>query len=112
MNYKKLKLETVAITRNVKDFEAKTGNIYEAIVIMAKRAKQISTELKEQFKEEAERYASKMDTLDEIIENKELIEVARSYEKIPKPTIIAMYEFLNGKIYYRYADSEQEEGNQ
>ncbi|MCX7697548.1 MAG: DNA-directed RNA polymerase subunit omega [Bacteroidales bacterium] len=106
MNYKKVKLETEAITRNIREIENKCGNIYEAVVIIARRAKQISTELKEQFKEEAEAFSTKMDTLEEITENKELIELARSYERLPKPTILALHEFLNNKIYYRLAENE------
>lgn len=108
MNYKKAKFETEAITRNVREIENKCGNIYESVVIIARRAKQIATEMKEQFKEEAEAYATKMDTLEEITENKELIELARSYERLPKPTIIALHEFLNGKIYYRYEENNND----
>ena len=101
MDYKKVKSDTSAVTRTVRDFDKETGNIYESVVIMSKRANQISLEMKEELDRKIAEFASPTDNLEEVFENREQIEIARFYERIPKPTLIAVQEFLDDKIYYR-----------
>jgi DNA-directed RNA polymerase subunit K/omega len=92
-------ISTVTIDKN--KFAAPTGNIYESIVIVAKRAIQINSELKKELTEKLEEFATYTDSLEEIFENKEQIEVSKFYEKLPKPQALAIEEWLQGKIYYR-----------
>ncbi|MCK5839607.1 MAG: DNA-directed RNA polymerase subunit omega [Bacteroidales bacterium] len=101
MDYKKVKSDTSAVTRTVREFDQETGNIYESVVIMSKRANQISMEMKEELDRKIAEFASPTDNLEEVFENREQIEIARFYERIPKPTLIAVQEFLDDKIYYR-----------
>lgn len=93
------------ITRDVTQFDAQTGNIYEAIVIISKRANQINSELKEIIRERLEEFKDANDTLEEIIENPEQASVSIFFEKLPKPTTIAIEEFLENKIYYNYPEN-------
>ncbi len=101
MDYKKVKSDRSAITRTVRKFDQETGNIYESVVIMSKRANQISLEMKEELDRKIAEFASPTDNLEEVFENREQIEIARFYERVPKPTLIAVQEFLDDKIYYR-----------
>lgn len=101
----KIKANPSIISRDVRQFEAPTGNIYEALAIISKRANQINSELKEIIKEKLEEYRDSNDTLEEIIKNPEQAQIAIYYEKLPKPATIAIEEFLENKIYYRYADN-------
>ena len=108
MDYKNSKAPTTTVTYDKNEIEAPTGNIYEAITIIAKRAEQISGDLKGELIEKLEEFATYTDSLDEIFENKEQIEVSKFYEKLPKPTAIAIEEWLEGKIYYRNPEEKQE----
>jgi DNA-directed RNA polymerase subunit K/omega len=101
MDYKKVKTETNTVTREVTDFVAPTGNLYETVVVIAKRANQIGLEIKEELNSKLSEFASATDNLEEIFENREQIEIAKYYEHLPKPTLIAIHEFLNGQIYFR-----------
>jgi DNA-directed RNA polymerase subunit K/omega len=101
MDYKKSNAPSTTITRDLKEFSDKTGNIYKSIVIIAKRANQISVEIKEELNRKLEEFASYTDNLEEIFENREQIEISKFYERLPKPNSIATEEFLNDKIYYR-----------
>lgn len=101
MDYKKVKTDTVAITRKIRDFDEPTGNIYESVAILSKRANQISLEMKEELNQKIQEFATTQDNLEEIFENREQIEIARFYERLPKPTLIAVHEFMNEKVYYR-----------
>ena len=101
MDYKKVKSDRSAVTRTVRDFDQETGNIYESVVIISKRANQISMEMKEELDRKIAEFASPTDNLEEVFENREQIEIARFYERVPKPTLIAVQEFLDDKIYYR-----------
>lgn len=92
-------LTTVTLDKNVID--APTGNIYESISIVAKRANQINTEIKKELLEKLDEFATYNDSLEEIFENKEQIEVSKYYEKLPKPHSLAMQEWIDGKVYYR-----------
>lgn len=104
MDYKNTKAAPTTVTYNKDGIEAPTNNIYEAITIIAKRAEQISGDLKSELIEKLEEFATYTDSLDEVFENKEQIEVSKFYEKLPKPTAIAVEEWLEGKIYYRNPD--------
>ncbi|MBQ8219737.1 MAG: DNA-directed RNA polymerase subunit omega [Bacteroidaceae bacterium] len=101
MDYKKTNAPTNTITRDMADFREKTGNVYESIAIMGKRANQISTDIKDELKKKLEEFSSSSDNLEEVFENREQIEISRYYERLPKPTLIATQEFLEDKVYYR-----------
>lgn len=101
MDFKKTNAPTNTVTRDMKDFRDKTGNVYESIAIMGKRANQISVEIKEELKKKLEEFSSSSDNLEEVFENREQIEISRYYERLPKPTLIATQEFLEDKVYYR-----------
>jgi DNA-directed RNA polymerase subunit K/omega len=89
------------ITRDLRDLDTKTGNIYESLVIMSKRANQISNNIKEELHIKLSEFATSNDNLEEVFENREQIEISKYYEKLPKPTLVAVQEFLEDKIYYR-----------
>ena len=108
-DYKKSKAPVSTITFDRLKIEEPTNNIYEAISIMAKRANQISQELKRELVEKLEEFATHNDSLEEVFENKEQIEVSRFYEKLPKPTAIAVQEWLDGEIYFRKPEEEENE---
>jgi len=91
----------VVETRNLTDIKAKTGNLYESIAIVAKRANQINIALKEELHNKLDEFASHTDSLEEIHENKEQIEISKAYEKMPNPSLLATVEFMEDKIYYR-----------
>lgn len=101
MDYKKVKTETTAVTRDKHRFYEQTGNIYKSVVIMSKRANQIGLEMKEELNRKIEEFATTSDNLEEIFENREQIEIARFYEQLPKPSLIAIHEYLNEQIYFR-----------
>ena len=106
MDYKKVNAPTNTVTRDMADFRDKTGNVYESIAIMGKRANQISADIKQELGKKLSEFASTQDNLDEVFENREQIEISRYYEKLPKPTLIATQEFIEGKIYYRNPSKE------
>ncbi|MFO7672444.1 MAG: DNA-directed RNA polymerase subunit omega [Lutibacter sp.] len=107
MDYKNTKAPNTTVTYDKNRIEAPTNNIYEAITIIAKRADQISIDLKNELVEKLEEFATYTDSLDEVFENKEQIEVSKFYEKLPKPTALAVQEWLDGKIYYRNPEEPQ-----
>lgn len=95
---------TLTYDRNVVDNP--TNNIYEAISVISKRAEQINTDIRRELIDKLEEFATYNDSLEEIFENKEQIEVSKFYEKLPKPHALAVQEWLDDKIYYRYTDDE------
>ena len=101
MDLKKTNAPVNTITYDKRVIEEPTGNVYEAITIMANRANQINSEIKKELIEKFEEFATYNDSLEEIFENKEQIEVSKFYEKLPKPHALAVQEWLEGKIYYR-----------
>ena len=101
MDYKDTKAPLSTITYNKNELEAPTENIYEAISIIAKRANQINGDLKKELVDKLEEFATYNDSLEEVFENKEQIEVSKFYEKLPKPHALAVQEWLDDKIYYR-----------
>lgn len=107
MDIKKYKTTSTTITRDVREFDDKTGNIYETVAMLAKRSDQISAEMKRELNKKIEEFVSSTDSVDEIFENREQIEVVRYYEQLPKPTLIAIQEYLNGELYYRNPDKER-----
>ena len=92
---------TNTITKDLSEIAKETGNVYEATVIIAKRANQIASEVKQELSSKLEEFSSYADTLEETFENKEQIEISKYYEKLPKPTLIATDEYLNHEIYFR-----------
>lgn len=109
MDIKKTDAPINTITFDKNKVDEPTNNIYEAISVVAKRANQINSEIKRELLEKLDEFATYNDSLDEIFENKEQIEVSKFYEKLPKPHALAMQEWLDGKIYYRNTkDSEAE----
>lgn len=99
---------TTTITRNVPDYDKKTGNVYESLVVIAKRANQISTEMKEELNSKLSEFNSTTDNLEEVFENREQIEISKYYERLPKPTLIAIQEFNEDKIYFRNPSKENQ----
>ena len=106
MDYKDTKAAISTITYDKNEIEAPTKNIYEAISIIAKRAEQINSDLKIELVDKLEEFATYNDSLEEVFENKEQIEVSKFYERLPKPTALAVEEWLKGKVYFRTPDSE------
>ncbi len=106
MDYKKTIADSTTTTRDLRDLDGKTGNIYESIAIISKRANQISGEIKEELTNKLAEFASTTDNLEEIFENREQIEISRFYERLPKPSLIAIQEFFDDKIYYRNPNTE------
>ena len=109
MDYKKVKTDTVAVTRNIEDFKTGTNNIYETVAILSKRANQISLEMKEELKNKLSEFASTTDNLEEVFENREQIEIAKYYEHLPKPSLISVHEYLNSDIYFRNPHKEHQD---
>lgn len=108
MDYKKTNAPTNTVTRDIIDLCDETGNIYESVVIIGKRANQISLDIKNELSKKLQEFASVSDNLDEVFENREQIEISRFYEKLPKPSLIATQEFVEGKVYFRNPLKEKE----
>lgn len=106
MDYKDTKAPLSTITYNKNEIEAPTKNIYEAISIIAKRANQINSDLKIELVDKLDEFATYNDSLEEVFENKEQIEVSKFYERLPKPTAMAVEEWLNDKVYHRTPETE------
>ena len=101
MDYKRVKVDDTAITRKIRDFNKGTNNLYETVAILSKRADQIEVDLKVELDEQVQDFYSPTDTLDEVFENREQIEIARFYEKMPKPSLLSTWEYMNDRIYFR-----------
>jgi DNA-directed RNA polymerase subunit K/omega len=108
MDYKKSKASVTTVTRDLHRLDADTNNIYQTVMIVAKRANQISVELKQELNRKLEEFAYYTDNLEEVFENREQIEISKYYERLPKPTLIATQEFLDDDIYYRMSEAEPE----
>lgn len=111
MDYKKTNAAPTTITRNISELSKDVGNVYESVMIMAKRSNQIAVELKEELNKKLQEFASFTDNLEEVFENREQIEISKYYERLPKPTLIAVQEFIEGKIYYRNPAKEKKSEN-
>jgi len=101
-----MKIEPNAVTRNLSELDASTGNIYETVVLLSKRANQIGNSVREELHQKINEFASSTDSLEEVFENREQIELAKFYEHLPKPTLISINEFLNGRVYYKNPNKE------
>ncbi len=112
MNFKKTNAEQSTVTRDFAELDAPTGNIYESLAIISKRANQLSAELKEELTSKLAEFASSTDNLEEIFENREQIEISKFYERLPKPASIAVQEFMEDKIYFRNPAKELAEGEE
>ena len=106
MDNKTKKVPTNTITRDTKNLAAPTGNIYETVVVLYKRANQIALAEKKELNKKLEDFRNERDTMDEVFENKEQIEISKYYEKQPKPDLVAISEFENGDLFYRKAGEE------
>lgn len=101
MDYKKTQAPDNTVTRDMIQMAEETGNIYETVRIIGKRANEISMEIKHDLDRKLQEFTSHSDSLEEIFENREQIEISRFYERMPKPTLMATQEFMDGEIYYR-----------
>ena len=108
MDYKKTNAPTNTVTRDLMELCEDTGNINETVAIIGKRANQIAVEMKNDLSKKLQEFASYNDHLEEVFENREQIEISRYYEKLPKPTLIATQEYIEGKVYYRNPAKEKE----
>lgn len=108
MDFKKVNAPTNTQTTNLSELSEKTGSIYESLNIIAKRSGQINAELKDELTRKLEEFASVTDNLEEIFENREQIEISKFYERLPKPVLIAIQEFMDDKIVYKYPEKDFE----
>lgn len=107
MDNKKSKTPVTTITRDLTQLDKETGNIYESVAIIAKRANQLSADQKEELNNKLAEFASHTDNLEEIFENREQIEISKHYERQAKPHIVATEQFLEGQVYYRNPAKEE-----
>ena len=108
MDYRNTNAPTTTVTRDMMELCENTGNVYETVSIIAKRANQISVEIKTDLSKKLAEFASYTDNLEEVFENREQIEISRYYEKLPKPTLIATQEYIENKVYFRNPAKEKE----
>ena len=108
MNYKQSKAPKTTITRDLNQLTEKVGNVYETVAIIGKRSNQIANTLKKELDTKLQDFAMPQDALDDTFENREQIEISRSYEVMPKPTLIATQEYLDDRIYYRNPAKDKE----
>ncbi len=106
MTPKTFKAAKTTVTRDIADLDVETGNIYEAVALLGKRANQISVKIKEELGAKLEEFAVVGENLEEVYENREQIEVSKHYERMPKPTALAIQELQEGKLYWRRAEEE------
>jgi len=106
MDYRKTTAPTTTVTRNMELLTEDTGNVYETVIIVSRRANQIAVEMKQELNKKLEEFASYTDNLEEVFENREQIEISKFYERLPKPTLIALQEFEEGKIFHRNPESQ------
>ncbi|MCD8102390.1 MAG: DNA-directed RNA polymerase subunit omega [Alistipes sp.] len=107
MEIKKNTIPNNTVTRKMTDLDGETGNIYESVAIIAKRANQIGVDMKQELTRKLADFSSTTDSLEETFENREQIEISRYYERLPKPALVATEEFLEGKVYFRDPAEEQ-----
>lgn len=107
MDYKNTNAEKTTVTRSMKDIRARvSGNVYEAVVLLSRRANQINSGMKEELHAKLKEFATHQDNLEEIFENREQIEISKFYERLPKPHSIALQELEEENVYFRYPDTE------
>jgi len=109
--FKNTAAEKSTVTRDAnKLFEKVDGNLFEAIVLLSKRSNQVSKEMKEELSQKLEEFSSNTDNLEEVFENREQIEISKHYERMAKPQSIAIQELIDGEVYWRYPDTEENNG--
>ena len=101
MDYKKVNAPTSTVSRDMNVLSENVGNVYETVKIIAKRANQITAEVKSELDKKLQEFSSLSENIEEVFENREQIEISRHYEKLPKPTLVATQEFIEEKVYYR-----------
>lgn len=109
MEYKKITIANSTETHDIMKMSESVGNVYEMVSIISKRANQITSEMKSDLDTKLQEFASYNDNLEEVFENHEQIEISRFYEKLPKPSLLATQEWLDGEIYYRNPSKEKEQ---
>lgn len=107
MDFKKANTPTNTISRDMNSISEEIGNVYETVKIIAKRANQISVEIKSEIDKKLQDFGNTVDNIEEVFENREQIEISKYFEKLPKPTLMATQEFLEDKIYFRNAIKEK-----
>ena len=107
MDFKKTNTPQTTVTRDTIQLAEQTGNIYETVCVIAKRANQIAAQMKSDLEKKLQEFAPYNDNLEEVTENREQIEISRYYEKLPKPTLIAAQEYVDGKIHFRNPAKEK-----
>lgn len=107
MDFKKTKAPLSTVTRDMNSMCESTGNVYETVKIIGKRANQISVMIREEIDQKLEEFATVADNLEEVFENREQIEVSRTYEKLPKPTLIASQELIENKLFFKLPAKEK-----
>jgi len=107
MDYKKTKAPLTTITRDLNDMDTGTGNIYQTVMVAAKRANQISVEMKQELNRKLEEFASYTDNLEEVFENPEQIEISKFFERLPKPSLISLQELSEDQIYFRLNENPE-----
>lgn len=108
MDVKKINAPASTITRDLDKLDKETENIYETVNIIGKRANKISVEIKQELNRKLEEFAYYTDNLEEVFENREQIEISKFYEKLPKPTLIATQEFVDGKVHFEKEEEPKE----
>ena len=108
MDYKKSNAPTTTITRDLMSLAEETGNVYETVRIIGKRANEIASDIKHDLERKLQEFSSYTDSLDEVFENREQIEISRYFERLPKPTLIAAQDFIDGEVYYRNPAKEKD----
>ncbi len=108
MDYKKTKAAGTTTTRNIAEIDQNAGNIYETVIVVAKRANQISVGMKQELNRKLEEFASYTDNLEEVFENPEQIEISRFFERLPKPSLIALEELVDDEIYFRINEQPED----
>jgi DNA-directed RNA polymerase subunit K/omega len=112
MDYRKSNAPVTTVTRDLDKLTQGTGNIYETVIIVGRRANQISVEIKQELNKKLEEFASYSDNLEEVFENREQIEISKFYERLPKPTLISLQELEEGKIFFRNPEKAARQKNQ
>ncbi len=103
------KLDANVSARNIREMAASTGNIYETLAVISKRARQLQVDIKEELKSKLDEFEVVSDTIEEIHENKEQIEISKFYEKLPNPALIATHEYINSELQYRFKEERKAE---
>ena len=107
MDFKKSNTPLNTVTRDLIELSEQTGNIYETVCVISKRANQIAAQMKSDLEKKLQEFAPYNDTLEEVSENREQIEISRYYERLPKPTLIATQEYIDHKLFFRKSNKEQ-----